>query len=225
MQIWIIGGGRFGLKSVKRLLQGKEPHKITIVERDRSRCQAYHPLPVACICQEGVAFLAETFSKMADTDWIVPMVPIHLAFEWMKQVLRGELKLTPRMIPEEMVQRFPNPVRGGIGKLYSSLADFRCPDNCSEPASICTYRQQPRPYRLYQRMEAEQENGVSAVVIRSRQILPGIGGYQRNDLKAALDRVKNGSAPILLATACKCHGVMDLFQTHHIAKMEQKEYK
>ncbi|MGA6925486.1 MAG: hypothetical protein WBY88_07385 [Desulfosarcina sp.] len=107
----------------------------------------------------------------------------------------------------------PHPIRGKTGQAYVSHADFICPDNCPEPEKICTHTGRPRPpdlVRLLRRLDFEN---VLPIVLRSHQLLPGVGGIRPADLIGALDMARRHSQPLLmLATACRCHGVVDFIR-------------
>jgi hypothetical protein len=47
-----------------------------------------------------------------------------------------------------------------------------------------------------------------ALNMRSYQLGPGIGGYRPEQLLAMRDTVRQARGPILLSTACRCHGVI-----------------
>jgi len=217
-RIWVIGGGRFGRKAVSRFLQEGNRIDITVVEQDQQLCSWFKLLPVSCFQQDGVQFLTERLRQGIFPDWIIPMVPIHLAFEWIKQMLFRELELVSLTASENIVKQFPNTIKGDKGRFFTSLADFLCPEDCPALDHICTVRKKARPYLLYQKIETEKIDGFSTIVIQSQQILPGIGGYRPEDLYHALDFVKTSEGPILLSTACNCHGVVDLFETHPYSK-------
>jgi hypothetical protein len=54
---------------------------------------------------------------------------------------------------------------------------------------------------------------VLPIVIRSHQLLPGVGGIYPADLLDALDIVRrNSHRPLMIATACRCHGVVDFMR-------------
>lgn len=217
-RVWVIGGGRYGRKAVRRFLERGNKVDITVVEQDQEQCSCFNLLPVTCFQQDGVRFLMEQFGRGVFPGWIIPMVPFHLAFEWIKQMLSSEFELVPLTTAENIVKQFPNTIRGGKGRFFTSLADFMCPEDCPALDHICTVRKKARPYLLYQKIEMEKIDGFSTVVIQSQQIFPGIGGYRPEDLYHALDLVKTSKGPILLSTACKCHGVVDLFETYPYCK-------
>ena len=211
--IWVIGGGRFGEKAVIRLLDDDAGVHITVVDHNADQLAGFHTLPVQCCRQDGVSFLSENLSTVTPLpDWIIPMVPFHLAFSWIeRKLLAASLRVVPQNISDDLMRRFPNPQRACPGRFFTSLADFLCPDNCPALDDICAVRQEPRPFLLYDKMNDEYLPDVTKIVIKSHQILPGVGGYKPESLFIALDMARCSPNPIFLATACKCHGVVDLF--------------
>ena len=57
---------------------------------------------------------------------------------------------------------------------------------------------------------------LKSVVIRSYQLLPGVGGYKPQALYEALKEIETAQIPVILSTACSCHGVIHTFK--HSAK-------
>ncbi len=45
-------------------------------------------------------------------------------------------------------------------------------------------------------------------VIRSYQLGPGIGGYRPEQLFQLLADIRQSRTPLLVSTACRCHGVV-----------------
>jgi hypothetical protein len=123
------------------------------------------------------------------------------------------------IVPKAVRTVLPNPIKGDKGQWYFSFADFFCPPDCPEPEKMCTFTQRPRPGNLYSVLARVPSGRFTSVVVRSRQISAGIGGYSPQDLFHALVQIKNASGPVLLSTACRCHGVMHAFsaQTKHAA--------
>ena len=54
--------------------------------------------------------------------------------------------------------------------------------------------------------------GLKGIVIQSRQLAPGVGGYAPSELFEVLSLVRSAETPVLLSTACKCHGVINAFE-------------
>jgi hypothetical protein len=48
------------------------------------------------------------------------------------------------------------------------------------------------------------------VVVRSWQLAPGVGGYPAKYLEERLHEVSRRAGTYLVATSCRCHGVIDL---------------
>jgi hypothetical protein len=89
-----------------------------------------------------------------------------------------------------------------------SHADFRCPDDCDEPQDICTITRKKRKQNMYELLGKMHSEPFKALNIRSYQLGPGIGGYRTEQLLALMEKVKQAKGPILLSTACRCHGVI-----------------
>jgi hypothetical protein len=102
----------------------------------------------------------------------------------------------------------PHPFPVDSGGLAVSYADFVCPPDCPEPKDFCTFTGKPRPGILYQDIQAAAPAGWTAVVVQSRQLAPGLGALRTDDLFQAERRVQNHGGRVLIATACKCHGLV-----------------
>jgi hypothetical protein len=152
---------------------------------------------------------------MEDDLWIIPAVPVHVGFEWVANEL-GKVAVVRRItVPGEVDSKVPNPVRGPAGTLYASFATFICPDHCSEPEEICTFTGKGRLGNLYDIFGAVSVSGFDAAVLRSWQLAPGVGGYPARSLRELLAGVYQKPGGYLLATSCRCHGVMDALEWEH----------
>jgi hypothetical protein len=207
--VWIIGGGRFGLKAASSL--SRTETEITVVDKSRQICNQLEKMSFRTACMDGVAYLAEHLSGPDYPDWIIPVIPVHVAYEWIKMKLSVQYCLEAIDPPETLIKTLPNPSKGNTGEIYISNADFVCPDNCPEPPDWCTYTGKPRPRILHRFLQSLRYKDCRSVVIRSRQLSPGIGGYTPADLFRALTEINGSHTPILLSTACQCHGVMNAF--------------
>ena len=90
-----------------------------------------------------------------------------------------------------------------------SLADFLCPDDCPEPPKLCTVTGKPRGEPLYQRLGRMNPPGWSVAVLRSRQLAPGVGGCLPPEMLHIKQRIKAQGGTWLVATSCRCHGVVN----------------
>lgn len=210
-RIWIIGAGKFGRRAALSLGQGAN-RNIIIVDKDREKLEG---LKGAAMLQDGVDCLVENLRK--DTrDWIVPAVPFQLVYEWARRKMAVHFSLVPVEIDPGWQKMLPHCILGGRGQAFVSNADFLCPDNCPEPKGYCTHTGLPRPRIMYRYLaEWGRKHSFDTTVIRSRQLAPGVGGYPAKDVFAFLDHLRAGHDPgqqFLLGTACKCHGVINLFK-------------
>ncbi len=140
-------------------------------------------------------------------DWVVPAVPVHLAWEWCRLTLGiNRLKTCP--LPEDIDGCLPHPMRGTDHQIYVSHADFLCSPNCSEPDERCTVTGKPRKKDMFRLIANLKLPEVVSFVIQSRQLGPGTGGYTPADLYALADRISSHNGRCLVATACRCHGVI-----------------
>ncbi|OGR16750.1 MAG: hypothetical protein A3K53_10700 [Deltaproteobacteria bacterium RIFOXYB2_FULL_66_7] len=136
------------------------------------------------------------------------MVPIHVALHWL---LAGPLAGSPwqrAAAPEALAELFPGSRRGPHGELYLSRARHRCPDDCAEPEE-CPVTGESRGLPLHQELAGLNLAGYEIRVIASRQLAPGVGGYSPRrllDLARDMEMLKGN---VLIATACRCHGVVD----------------
>ncbi len=206
MDVWVVGAGYFGTEAVRRLTKKDPDITITLIDIDPKRLCIWNS-SITTIQDDGVHYLAEHLETGSLPDWIIATLPIHLAFEWIRKTLEG-LELKPVSLPDSLVSKLPNPVRGPGEALYLSHADFLCPEACTEPPGRCTVTGQPRKTEMYQLIESIQTPSCRPVVIRSRQLLPGVGGYTPKALLSAREAVRCCRGAVLIGTACSCHGVV-----------------
>jgi len=206
-KIWILGVGQFGYIAFQGLSEaGKERHFVLVdpLKDNLLRCEG--PNSVLAV-SDGVEFLEKNLNKGSEPDWIVPALPVHLAAEWLL------LRLGPHMLkrvplPSKIEMCVPNSSRGPEGNLYVSHADFKCPENCDEPRDICTITREKRKQNMYEILENLDIESFRSFNIRSHQLGPGIGGYRAEQLYELAEKVERAGGPILLSTACRCHGVV-----------------
>lgn len=205
---WVIGCGQFGLRAVELLRKTTPSSHIIVVD---SLPVNGLPAEIEIVCADGVEWLVEHFTPDANVHKIVPALPLHLAAEWLKKTLLAENRIVHTAeIPDTCLHHFPHPIRLSPDRVVMSHADFICPPNCSEPEELCTYTQQRRPLSLYRLLETTVVGNFSPLIVRSRQFASGVGGFIPEDLWRLLERSKTlPGTPLLIGTACKCHGVVD----------------
>lgn len=209
---WIIGGGKFGLKAAKELQKANPSDQITLVEQEKTVCRQIRTLGYQTVCMEGLQYLHRHLINADYPDWIVPAIPLHVAYEWIKTQMSPKHVIEAIAVPNDLISALPHPINADSGQLYVSIADFKCPESCSEPDEICTYTGNPRAMFLHEFLKSYRLKDFKSVVIRSHQLAPGVGGYKPGALFEALKEIKASRTPLMISTACSCHGVVNTFK-------------
>lgn len=205
----ILGAGKFGRLAVARLSECDPGACFVIVDQNRAPLEAPPSGPgrrVAEIEGDVAAFLREHLANYASWDWLVPAVPVHVALVSLQAGPAGS-DWQCMEVPEEVEHMAPAAIRGSQGELYLSRAAHICPDDCPSP-EVCPVTGESRTPALYEELAALNLPGFRVVVIPSQQLAPGVGGYAPRkllDLPAVIAGVGDN---LLLATACRCHGVV-----------------
>ena len=160
----VIGCGRFGGRAAEKLLQKDPRSKIIVVDRSKKALRKISQLPVESEICDGTLYLEQFLSKGRKADYIIPSVPFHLAFEF---TLSQSKPWTGKRIKVPPLSGLPNPMIGKTGDLYTSFADFLCPENCLEPAQYCSVTKQRRSRPLY-RILGDMKGHFESCVIRSQ---------------------------------------------------------
>ena len=202
MRVWVIGAGRFGARAAERL-SGR--WRVTVVDPSPEALEAVRGFAGELVPEDGVAFLVRELARGASPDWIVPALPLHLAAEWALRACPPGRWRRGR-VPPGVLAGVPNPVEGPGGDVYVSRATFLCPPECPEPADRCWHTGEPRGRDMYDLLT--DLDGARTLVVRSRQLGAGIGGYRPRDLLELRERLQGCGGPVLVATACRCHGVI-----------------
>ena len=206
-EIWIIGVGRFGQIAFHRLSKADKKRHFVLVDPVAENLQKFKDSTARAEASDGIEFLENHLTDGRKPDWIVPALPVHLAAEWFLLRL-GPTRLKRIPLPSELDLLVPNPIRGAEGNLYVSHADFRCPDDCEEPRDICKITRKMRHQNMYDLLLNLSIEPFNSLNIRSYQLGPGIGGYRAEQLLELKVTVEQTTGPVLLSTACRCHGVI-----------------
>jgi hypothetical protein len=210
--VWIIGGGTFGRRAAETIGSADSDADILIVEKDPSRCRALKNRGLHAIEADGIAFLKSRLVVPLQTQWIVAAAPIHVAYEWVRVCLSDRAGVEPVALPAEITDLLPNAMPGAQGQWYATNADFICPPDCSESGRICSFTGRRRPRSMHAFIRRQPAPGVKILVVRSYQLAAGVGGLRPQDLLQTLRQVESSRTPVLLATACKCHAVLNSFK-------------
>lgn len=210
--IWILGAGKFGLRAGAELIQ-KHPHaNVLLIDHDPLACRAAQSLGFITEHCDGIAYLSRMLNDSDVVDLIVPAIPVHVIFKWIQNRLLNHFQIEKVPIPASLLAILPNPIKGENHTIYTSNADFQCPENCPEPDRECMVTGKPRPCEINKVLQQYTGIGFQTVVIRSQILAPGVGGFRPRVMFQAFDRIKQSQKPVIISTACSCHGVVDAFQ-------------
>jgi hypothetical protein len=209
-RISVLGAGRFGRLAAERLKRRFPEALLSITDRDAARVDAItRDLGIDGRVEDSI----RSISGISPDDlWLIPAVPVHVGFEWTLNELSRVAEVRRLPVPEEIGLKVPNPVHAPSGTLYASFATFVCPDYCSEPEEICTHTGKLRPGNLYEVFSGLPASGFDVAVLRSWQLAPGVGGYPGRSLRELLAAIGSKPGRYLVATSCRCHGVMDALE-------------
>lgn len=210
--VWIIGFGRFGKLALQRLRKVKANSGFLVVDTVSPEEEAAQD-NVQFVNQDGASFLRRQLAEGRPPSWIVPAVPIHLAAEWCLDSL-GPARVRRVAAPQGIEGCVPSLMQGESGDVYVSLATFQCPDDCPEPADYCTVTKEKRERNLFDVLREMQIPGYTMLVLRSHQLAPGVGGYKGKDLLSLRDSLLHSRGKVLVATACRCHGVLTAMECY-----------
>ncbi len=205
--IWIIGAGRFGSIAAKRLSKQHSDWHLVLIDPVMENMTRLKKSNITIEQADGINFLDKNLKPGIKVSWIIPSLPVHLAWEWCR-IKMGQDRLVRAQFLPGLDSLLPNPVHGSNKDIYVSNADFICPDNCREPKELCTVTKRPRKQDMYHLLETLQYKDYSSIVLRSRQLAPGVGGVSPGQLFSFLNKVEQNKGSLLLCTACRCHGVV-----------------
>ncbi len=209
--IWIIGAGKFGKRAARLLSQRYPGRKITMVDPNLNSAPE---AGCAFVKQDGIKFCA-AFKPQQGEDWIIPALPLHLAYKWVHETLKQRFRFKPITIDNKILDKLPNVIQGRQGRIYTSVADFFCPPDCPEPRNHCYHTGRRRRYDLFRFIAEVGGSDFHTIVIRSHQKAPGVGGFQVKTLfkiqQEIIGHLATEQIPLLLATSCRCHAVIDTF--------------
>ncbi len=205
----ILGAGKFGRLALQRLARQDAAATFLVVDRTPSALAAVRALELpgaTGVAAEAAAFLAANLREDAPWDWLIPMVPVHVAWAWL---LAGPLRgWETAVVPEGLAGLGPGCFRGPEGQMYLSRAAQLCPDDCPESEAVCPVSGESREVALFAELAALKLPGWTIRVVPSRQLAPGVGGYPPRELLALARELSKMSGRVLIATACRCHGVV-----------------
>lgn len=216
--VFILGAGHFGRRAALLLLREHRASELYAVDTEEEALSFLRDRGMQGIRADAVGFAVENVRFMRPGHLLIPAVPLHLAFEWLKGHLGPRYTFRVLGIPRGALGRVPQVWNGQNGDVLVSYADFLCPDDCPEP-DCCTVTGERREHPMYAVLAAlDLGEDFGICIVRSRQIAPGLGGYRARDLMEMAAAVASGEKPRwVLGTACRCHGVLSAFEIRHDA--------
>jgi hypothetical protein len=204
----ILGAGRFGRLAWQRLGEREPGSDFCLVDHDPQKLGLIPKNPAIQTVQATAAvFLVDSLETERWPDWIIPAIPRHVAFDWLRRQRPDDEAWRQIPVPLAVGQDLPYVHRGAEGEVYLSLSMVKCPDDCPEPAEKCYLTGEQRACNLYEYLENIALQDYTSLVIRSRQLAPGVGGYRPADLWQLRHQVISLGGKFLISTACRCHGV------------------
>ena len=208
-QVFIVGFGKFGKKALTQAVRLWGKARIWIID---SRPEVFTapgpgPWPGIWTLADGPQFLSDYQDWIGDEDWVIPALPVHLAWKWLNLNLETRPSLKAVLPPQSLGFGLAYS-RTDIKGLYLSYADFTCPENCPAPIRHCFKTKEKRAVPLWKFLSEQQCSKGTLGVIESRQIAPGVGGYAFKELRRIRNLAKKAGPPFFVATACRCHGVI-----------------
>lgn len=197
----ILGYGKFGTLAHQRIAQAFKLARFTIVDKAGSKIQGMISESGEFIQEDAGEYLVRQLNCSGNPT-VVPMTPFHLAADvFLKanaNLRKARLEINSDTLP-------PNWVKIDECNGYCSWATFMCPDNCPE-GYLCSVTKKPRKEPMHELLGKTILFGRPIRVIKSEQILPGVGGYKMKELEKALLEAPKGK--FALATGCKCHAIV-----------------
>lgn len=205
----ILGAGKFGRLALRRLAAQDPEARFLLIDRQESALAEARTPEVESAemrVDEAISYLAAHLGPESPWDWLLPMVPVHVAYGWL---LSGPLAVKgwePAEVPRDLEGLAALARRGPAGELYLSQARHLCPDDCDEPLTCPVTGEERQP--LCAKLAEASRPGLPILVVASTQLAPGVGGFAPRRLVELAAEVAEAPGPLLIATACRCHGVV-----------------
>jgi len=203
-KVLVLGAGKFG-KLAARSLAGRAS-QIVIVDNNPEALVFAADGPLLPVCADWISFLEG--NDIAIFDWIIPALPVHVAFAWVLSRLQ-ETGIRPAAVAAGL--DIPGCFYSGNGTVYASLSKHICPEDCPEPKGFCYLTGEERPLPLYRLLSALRVDGSITHLLRSHQLAPGVGGFAPLQLENLAVAVSAARLPGLVISSCACHAVINAY--------------
>jgi hypothetical protein len=206
----ILGAGKFGRLALRRLSDEDPEARFLVIDRQAAALAEARSQGVEAaerLEADAIRYLAGHLGPGFPWDWLIPMVPVHVAFLWLLEGPLAGKGWDAAEVPASLDNLAALAIRGGQGELYLSRARHRCPDDCAEPL-VCPVTGEERGQPLFEKIAEASRPELPILVVASRQLAPGVGGFSPLRLLELAETVAGMPGPLLVATACRCHGVV-----------------
>lgn len=197
----IVGGGKFGLKAVEFLLAKKRDFLVLDPRDDCEVAKLFRDRFVKAEAEDLQKFVEEL-----KPEWIFPTAPVHVVAEAIKHRFKPWSEKVNEILAGLPMKVVVSVGRGSVVVSYNR--DEVCVENCSSP-EICPVTKVKRPCPMFELIKFACNE---AKVLVSHQLAPGIGAIKGEEFLAVI-REAEKAEKIVVATACKCHGVVTAFKT------------
>lgn len=203
-RVLVLGAGKFGQRAIRAfavrasqlVVVDYNPYALVFPDSDR----------IVPVCAEGISYLAG--NDFQDFDWIIPALPLHVAFSWMLARLKG-IGIRTVAVPPGI--EIPGCFYSESGTVYATLSTHICPEDCPEPEGFCYLTGEERRLPLHRQLSELEIEGFKTYLLRSSQLAPGIGGFTPLQLENLLAAVAGSRLPGLVISSCACHAVINAF--------------
>jgi len=209
----IVGGGKYGVEAARYL--EKRSRSYVVIDPNEN-CLASRELNLEAVeadrvkdgrnrrvfVRGGVEVLAKLARRLR-LEYIFPTAPVHVAAE----ALRTEFNLRPwNEVVDCILANLPSKVvisagRGSVVVSYNR--DEICLERCNSP-EICPVTKLRKLCAMYELIKFAYPE---VFLLISHQLEPGLGAIRGEDFLLLLNEAEKRDR-IVVATACKCHGVI-----------------
>lgn len=222
----VIGGGEYGSRALEF---GREMNARTVIIDQNPRSQAARvathvisPEEVSSIDVGEAGFIEGEVGAVLDLlkqetpYYVFTAIPIHLGSQLARrraELMGRQFKPWEEGLREALTGLPPRIVRMiGDGSIIASYmpSDLQCQDDCLSPYR-CPVTGKVKPAPLYALFQYAVSDLPYAIVLVKDQLRPGLGAIRGGSLQELLGLVDERPSSLVVATACRCHGVLHAF--------------
>jgi len=212
--VLVIGGGNFGTKACRYFKEQKA--RVILVDNDPA-CKAKGLVAKNDFILKDARSAWDLVLKLKP-DFIVPTCSSHTCGSWIGKYFR--LKPLSASIAD-VTRRLPQSLFLGCDEpnatlIFSYMTRGKlCREDCPHPPTECGLTREPRPAPLCKLLEyGVFELFDCAKIFVSEQMAPSVGAIKASDFLAFMKEIETKKPKTLaVGTACRCHGILNLFRS------------